>query len=122
MIKALLIATIGTSCMYMMVRYIKSIRQILVFKRVREAILLSVFYYLKQTPEHVLDLEKLHQLSLNRINDCNLKKWVKRLSITWIQYDAIQVHFELNVSDIHTKYRFVVGVKEVKKNLKDHFN
>jgi len=122
MIKALLIATIGTLCVYMTVRYINSIRQVLVFKRVREAILLSVFYYLKQTPERFLDLEKLHQLSLNRISEYNLKKWVKWLSITWEHYDAIQVNFELDVSEIHTKYRFIVGVKEVKKNLEDHLN
>ncbi|MBS7525523.1 hypothetical protein KHM83_02385 [Fusibacter paucivorans] len=117
MFYAILIAAIGTLMVYMSVRYIKSIHQIMIFKQVRESILLSTFNYVKQTPDRFLDLNQLRGLAIKRLNEHKLRKWVKALNITWAAHDAIQFMFEFDFTEIHAKYKFIVGIDEIQKVL-----
>ena len=115
----ILIAAFGTLFIYTLVRYVKSIRQILIFNEVKETILSVTFQYLKKTPDRLLDLSQLKTLALVRLKEYKLTKWVKAIEVTWASRDVIQFIFEFEFSEIHSKYKFVVGIKEIQNNLKD---
>lgn len=110
-----LIAAVATFILYLLVEFVISIKQFLIFKRVREAVLLTTFMYLKKTPQRFVDLQILKGFLLNRLKDTKLESWVNDIRITWHSNDAIQFVFELNFEKLKPKYKFVIGLDEFDK-------
>lgn len=117
---AIIIATIGTLSIYFVVRYIKSIQEILIVHRVRELILLTTFYYLRQTPDQFVDLSQIQKQSMVKLREYKLKKWVNSLKITWADKDVIEFKYEIDFAAICKRYQFAVGIKEVQKRLEEN--
>ncbi len=110
-----LIAAVLTFSIFLTVEFIKSVQQFLIFKKVRETILLSAFSYLKQTPQSFVDLNRLREMLLKRLSDTKLSRWVNDLKITWQSHDAIQFVFELKFNEMKPKYKFVIGLKDIEE-------
>lgn len=115
MFTSVLIAMVLTFSIFMTVEFIKSVKQFLIFKQVRETILMVVFSYLKQTPQTFVDLVKLRELLLRKLNEIRLTRWVYDLKVTWSSYDAIQFVIELKFKEMKQKYKFVIGLKDIQE-------
>lgn len=115
MLLNILFAGAVTFSIFLMVEFLKSIQQFLIFKKVRETILLSSFSYLKQTPHSIVDLNKMREMLLGKLSETKLSKWVNDLKITWQSSDAIQFVFELKFNEIKPKYKFVIGLKDIEE-------
>lgn len=115
MFNNLLISGFATFLIYLIVEAFKSIRQFLIFKRVREVILIATFNYLKRTPKGFVDLTKLRHVLMEKLLEIKLSSWVKEINITWQSVDVIQFVFELEFEKIQPKYKFVIGLKEVEE-------
>lgn len=118
MIQNILIAGGITFFIYIAVEFIKSIRQFMIFKKVRETILISAFTYLKRTPDSHVDLNHLHSLLMKKLSEFKLVKWVREINITWQSQDAIQFIFELEFKELHPKYKFVIGLDDIREVIK----
>jgi len=115
MLNSLVISGIATFIIFLMVESDKNIRQFLIFRRVREVILISTFNYLKITPKGFVDLPKLRFLLMDKLIEIKLASWVKDISITWKSVDVIQFVFELKFEKFQPKYKFVIGLKDVEE-------
>jgi len=115
MLLNILFAAAMTFSIFLTVEFIKSIQQFLIFKKVRETILLSSFSYLKQTPHSFVDLNKMREMLMNKLSEIKLSKWVYDLKITWQSSDAIQFVFELKFNELKPKYKFVIGLKDIEE-------
>lgn len=113
MLMQIIIAGLATFVIFLMVESVKSIRQFLIFKRVREVILVSTFNYLKRTPKGFVDLSRLKHLLVDKLGEIKLTNWVKDINITWQSVDVIQFVFELKFEKIQPKYKFIIGLKDV---------
>ncbi|OJV66377.1 MAG: hypothetical protein BGO41_02800 [Clostridiales bacterium 38-18] len=113
MLENVLIAGIATFIVFISVETIKSFRQFLIFKRVRETILIAAFGYLKHTPKGFVDLSRLKTHLIEKLREIKLIRWVKDITITWESVDAIQFVFELKFEKLQPKYKFVIGLKDV---------
>ena len=91
---------------------LKSVRQFLIFKRVREVILVATFNYLKKTPKSFVDLSGLRNHLMDKLKEIQLSMWVKEISITWQSVDVIQFVFELSFERIQPRYKFVIGLRD----------
>jgi hypothetical protein len=100
-----------------MVESYKSVKQFLIFKRVREAILIATFNYLKRTPKSFVDLSRLKHLLIDKLKEIKLGTWVKEITITWQSVDVIQFVFELEFEKIQPKYKFIIGLKDIEEIL-----
>lgn len=109
------IAGLATFVIFLMVESAKSVRQFMIFKRVREVILISTFNYLKRTPKGFVDLLRLKHLLLDKLGEIKLSNWVKDINITWQSVDVIQFVFELKFEKIQPKYKFIIGLKDVEE-------
>ncbi len=116
MLMNVLIAAFVTLGIYIVVEFVKSIRQFLIFKRVRTTILMSIFHYLKKTPQNFVDLHHLKGVLLNRLKETKMSAWVRDITISWHSADAIEFVFELNFKKVHPKYKFVIGLEEFEHN------
>lgn len=115
MLNAYIIAGIGTLIIFLMVESYKNVRQFLIFRRVRETILVSTFNYLKATPKGFVDLPRLRFLLMEKLVEIKLSSWVKDISITWQSVDVIQFVFELKFEKFQPKYKFIIGLKDVEE-------
>lgn len=115
MFNNLLVSGFATFLIYLVVEAFKSIRQFLIFKRVREVILIATFNYLKRTPKGFVDLSNLRHVLMEKLLEIKLSSWVKEINITWQSVDVIQFVFELEFEKIKPKYKFVIGLKEVEE-------
>lgn len=115
MLMQIAIAGIATFVIFLMVESVKSIRQFMIFKRVREVILVSTFNYLKRTPKGFVDLSRLKFLLIDKLGEIKLSYWVKDINITWQSVDVIQFVFELKFEKIQPKYKFIIGLKDVEE-------
>ena len=97
MLMEIIFAGVATFVIFLMVESVKSIRQFLIFKRVREVILVSTFNYLKRTPKGFVDLSRLKHLLVDKLGEIKLTNWVKDINITWQSVDVIQFVFELKL-------------------------
>lgn len=111
-----LIAGFLTLGIYIVWEFVKSFRQFLIFKKVRMTILLSIFQYLKKTPQKYVDLQNLkHDLEM-RLIEQQMMLWVKAINISWHTVNSIEFVLELNFEKISPKYKFVIGLDEFEKN------
>jgi hypothetical protein len=85
----------------------------MIFKRIREAILVATFNYLKKTPKHFVDLSGLRNHLMEKLKEIQLAMWVKEISITWQSVDVIQFVFELSFERFQPKYKFVIGLRDI---------
>lgn len=108
----ILIAAFLTLGIYIIAEFVKSFRQFLIFKKVRTMILVSIFQYLKKTPQKFVDLSNLKHLLEERLLEQQLMLWVKDITISWHSTNAIEFVFELNFEKMHPKYKFVIGLDE----------
>lgn len=113
----ILIAGGTTFLIFISVEFVISIRQLIIFKKIRAAILLSTFNYLKKTPQHFVDLQYLTSILHNRLQEAHLKKWVVDIKISWHSVDSIQFVFELNFEKLKPKYKFVIGLNEFDQSI-----
>jgi len=113
MINNILFSALLTFTVYFIVNFSKSIYQFMIFKRVRESILLSAYQYLKQTPEHGVDLGKLKEIEMKQLSELKIIRWVKDLKISWRTEDSIEFVFVLKFNGLSPKYKFVIGLKEM---------
>lgn len=116
MIINILIATFLTLGIYFAVGFVKSFKQFIIFKKVRTMILLSIFQYLKKTPQKFVDLQHLKQTLENHLIEQQLMLWVREINITWHSVNAIEFVFEMNFERIQPKYKFVIGLDEFEKS------
>ncbi|HSN66560.1 MAG TPA: hypothetical protein VLS94_07965 [Fusibacter sp.] len=115
MLTNIILSGVATFLIFLMVESYKSIRQFLIFKRVREAILIATFNYLKRTPKGFVDLSRLKHLLLDKLKEIKLGNWVKEITITWQSVDVIQFVFELEFEKIRPKYKFIIGLKDIEE-------
>jgi hypothetical protein len=115
MLTNIILSGVATFLIFLMVESYKSIRQFLIFKRVREAILIATFNYLKRTPKGFVDLSRLKHLLLDKLKEIKLGNWVKEITITWQSVDVIQFVFELEFEKIKPKYKFIIGLKDIEE-------
>lgn len=115
MLTNIVLSGVATFLIFLMVESYKSIRQFLIFKRVREAILIATFNYLKRTPKGFVDLSRLKHLLLDKLKEIKLGNWVKEITITWQSVDVIQFVFELEFEKIRPKYKFIIGLKDIEE-------
>ncbi len=115
MITNILISGIITCVIFFVVESFKSVRQFLIFKKVREVILVSTFNYLKRTPKGFVDLLGLKHILLEKLKEIKLSSWVKDINITWQSVDVIQFVFELKFEKIQPKYKFIIGLKDIEE-------
>ena len=108
----IIVAGLATFFIFMMVETVKSFRQFLIFKRVRQTILLATFAYLRKTPKGFVDLARLKHVLYERLMEIKLATWVKEINITWQSVDVIQFVFELRFEKIQPKYKFIIGLKD----------
>jgi len=108
-------SAIVTFLVFLLVESYKSVRQFFIFKRVREAILIATFIYLKRTPKSFVDLSRLKHLLLDKLKEIKLATWVKEITITWQSVDVIQFVFELEFEKIKPKYKFIIGLKDLEE-------
>ncbi|GAB6107912.1 hypothetical protein [Fusibacter bizertensis] len=113
MLNNVLISGIATFIIFVFVEGYRSFRQFLIFKRVRETILVETFGYLKKTPKGFVDLNRLKNLLLDHLKEIKLSAWVKDINITWQSVDVIQFVFELKFEKLEPKYKFIIGLKDV---------
>ena len=113
-----LIAGVLTFIVFIIAEFASSIRQFLIFKKVREEIVVSAFNYLKQTPVSALDLNTLREQLLKKLSDMKLSKWVSELRINWNTMDSIQFVFELKFDKVKPRYKFVIGLNDINDGLK----
>ncbi|MDN5351105.1 MAG: hypothetical protein PWQ12_21 [Clostridiales bacterium] len=118
MIFNIFISAFATLLIYLSVDFYKNFKQFLIFKRVREAILSSTFYYLQRTPNHFVDLNHLKQAQLEKLTEIKLSEWVQDIKITWKSVDVIQFVFELKFERLKPRYKFVIGLKDVEDMVK----
>lgn len=115
MLNNILISAIATFIIFILFEGYKSFRQFLIFKRVRETILVATFGYLKKTPKGFVDLIRLKMLLLDHLKEIKLSTWVKDINITWQSVDVIQFVFELKFEKLEPKYKFIIGLKDVEE-------
>ncbi len=117
MLTNIVVSGIATFLVFLIVESYKNVRQFLIFKRVREAILIATFNYLKRTPKGFVDLSRLKHLLLDKLKEIKLAIWVKEITITWQSVDVIQFVFELEFEKIQPKYKFIIGLKDIEEIL-----
>lgn len=115
MLTNIIFSGVATFLIFLMVESYKSVKQFLIFKRVREAILIATFNYLKRTPKGFVDLSRLKHLLLDKLMEIKLGNWVKEITITWQSVDVIQFVFELEFEKIRPKYKFIIGLKDIEE-------
>ncbi len=115
MLTNIILSGVATFLIFLMVESYKSVKQFLIFKRVREAILIATFNYLKRTPKGFVDLSRLKHLLLDKLKEIKLGNWVKEITITWQSVDVIQFVFELEFEKIKPKYKFIIGLKDIEE-------
>lgn len=115
MLTNVIISMVLTFLIFLTFESLKSIRQFMIFKRVREAILVTTFNYLKKTPKHFVDLSGLRNHLMEKLKEIQLAMWVKEISITWQSVDVIQFVFELSFERIQPKYKFVIGLRDIEQ-------
>lgn len=115
MLTNIVLSGVATFLIFLMVESYKSVKQFLIFKRVREAILIATFNYLKRTPKGFVDLSRLKHLLLDKLKEIKLGNWVKEITITWQSVDVIQFVFELEFEKIKPKYKFIIGLKDIEE-------
>lgn len=108
-------AGVVTILIYFLVELFFSVKQFLIFKKIRQTILFTTFMYLKKTPQRFVDLNLLKDFLINRLKDTKLEAWVKDIKITWHSVNAIQFVFELNFEKLKPRYKFVIGLDEFDK-------
>lgn len=118
MLLNVMIAGVITFLIFIAVEFYNSMRQFIIFKKVRDALLLSTFNYLKKTPERMVDLNRLRNVLIERLQEIKLSPWVDDIKITWQSVDAIQFIFEFNFEKLKPKYKFIIGLKDVEEMLK----
>jgi hypothetical protein len=117
MLTNIILSGVATFLIFLMVESYKSVKQFLIFKRVREAILIATFNYLKRTPKGFVDLSRLKHLLIDKLKEIKLGTWVKEITITWQSVDVIQFVFELEFEKIQPKYKFIIGLKDIEEIL-----
>lgn len=115
MLTNIVLSGIATFLIFLLVEGFKSVRQFLIFKRVREVILIATFNYLKRTPKGFVDLPRLKRLLLDKLGEIKLSMWVQDITITWQSVDVIQFVFELKFEKIQPKYKFIIGLKDIEE-------
>lgn len=115
MLTNIILSGVATFLIFLMVQSYKSVKQFLIFKRVREAILIATFNYLKRTPKSFVDLSRLKHLLIDKLKEIKLGSWVKEITITWQSVDVIQFVFELEFEKIRPKYKFIIGLKDIEE-------
>ncbi|MDH8678933.1 hypothetical protein QE109_12275 [Fusibacter bizertensis] len=115
MLNNILISGIATFIIFVLIEGYRSFKQFLIFKRVRETILVATFGYLKKTPKGFVDLLRLKALLLDHLKEIKLSTWVKDINITWQSVDVIQFVFELKFEKLQPKYKFIIGLKDVEE-------
>ena len=115
MLTNIVLSGVATFLIFLMVQSYKSVKQFLIFKRVREAILIATFNYLKRTPKSFVDLSRLKHLLIDKLKEIKLGSWVKEITITWQSVDVIQFVFELEFEKIRPKYKFIIGLKDIEE-------
>lgn len=115
MLTNIILSGVATFLIFLMVESYKSVKQFLIFKRVREAILIATFNYLKRTPKGFVDLSRLKHLLIDKLKEIKLGNWVKEITITWQSVDVIQFVFELEFEKIKPKYKFIIGLKDIEE-------
>ncbi len=115
MLTNIILSGIATFLVFLMAESFKNIRQFLIFKRVREAILIATFNYLKRTPKGFVDLSRLKGLLFDKLKEIKLIIWVKEITITWQSVDVIQFVFELEFKRFKPKYKFIIGLKDIEE-------
>jgi len=115
MLTNIILSGVATFLIFFLVESYKSVRQFLIFKRVREAILIATFNYLKRTPKGFVDLSRLKHLLIDKLKEIKLGSWVKEITITWQSVDVIQFVFELEFEKIKPKYKFIIGLKDIEE-------
>jgi len=115
MLTNIILSGIATFLIFLWVEGYKSVRQFLIFKRVREVILIATFNYLKRTPKGFVDLPRLKHLLLEKLREIKLSVWVQDITITWQSVDVIQFVFELKFEKIQPKYKFIIGLKDIEE-------
>lgn len=115
MLTNVIISMVLTFLIFLTFESLKSIRQFMIFKRVRETILVTTFNYLKKTPKHFVDLSGLRNHLMEKLKEIQLAMWVKEISITWQSVDVIQFVFELSFERIQPKYKFVIGLRDIEQ-------
>lgn len=118
MILNILIAGAMTFSIYLIVEFYKSIRQFMLFNRIREALLLSTFNYLRRTPQRMVDLNNLRGLLFEKLKEQKMSMWVDDIKISWHSMDAIQFIFVFKFEKLKPKYKFVIGLKDVEEMMK----
>lgn len=118
MLNNIFIAAALTFAVYFLVEFYKSVRQFLIFNRIRQSLLVSTFNYLKKTPQRMVDLNSLRALLLEKLKDQKMAMWVDDIKISWHTMDAIQFVFIFKFEKLRPKYRFVIGLKDVEDMMK----